>query len=643
MGGNRIIELDPVGGVEFVVRDMTGRETLGRPFNYDLEILTDVKHLNLNLDQLLGQPMTLKLELPDNRLRHFNGLVDEASFAGLHDQQARFRVTLRPWFWFLSKRSHCRIFQNKSVTDIVKQVFKDNKFTDFADLLTGRYESRDYCVQYRESDFDFVSRLLEDEGIYYYWSHDSDKHTMVLADSLSAHEPAAGYKEIVYRSSGDAQEDQDHISEWTLSQQICTSNFETDSYNFENPSKSLAAKGKGDPRKHALREHTRYDYGALYGDSARGESYAKIRIHELTAMQTVGRAHADARGVSCGALFDLADYPREDQNKQYLIIDAEYFISNSEMETGGGEATASFAVEFASIDANTVFRPARVTSKSVVRGPQTAVVVGKFGEDIWTDKYGRVKVQFHWDNEGKNDQDSSCWLRVAHAWAGKSWGTIAIPRIGQEVIVDFLEGDPDQPIITGSVYNDDNKPPYILPDNQTQSGIKTRSTKGGDTKKYNELRFEDKKGSEEIYFHAERDFKRVVENDDILEVGLETKKKGDQTVTIHNDRTVTLDEGNDKLEIKKGNRSVKVKEGSDKHDVNQNIDIKAGQKINIKASQELSITVGGSKLKMTPAAIELKGVQIKIEGNATLDLKAAMVTLDGSGMAMVKGGLVKIN
>jgi type VI secretion system secreted protein VgrG len=285
------------------------------------------------------------------------------------------------------------------------------------------------------------------------------------------------------------------------------------------------------------------------------------------------------------------------------------------METGGGEATASFAVEFASIDANTGFRPARVTSKSVVRGPQTAVVVGKFGEDIWTDKYGRVKVQFHWDNEGKNDQDSSCWLRVAHAWAGKSWGTIAIPRIGQEVIVDFLEGDPDQPIITGSVYNDDNKPPYILPDNQTQSGIKTRSTKGGDTKKYNELRFEDKKGSEEIYFHAERDFKRVVENDDILEVGLETKKKGDQTVTIHNDRTVTLDEGNDKLEMK----------------------------INIKASQELSITVGGSKLKMTPAAIELKGVQIKIEGNATLDLKAAMVTLDGSGMAMVKGGLVKIN
>jgi type VI secretion system secreted protein VgrG len=637
MSENWIVELDPVAGVELVLREMSGTEALGRPFKYDLEVLADAEHLNLDLDDLLGQSMTVRVELPDDKLRYFNGLIDEASCSGMYGQKGSFQLTLRPWFWFLSKKSHCRIFQNENVVGIVKKVFEDNGFSDFdVGGLSKYYEKREYCVQYRESDFDFVSRLLEDEGIYYYWSHDGKtgtvKHTMVLADSYSAHEPAEGYDEIVYRTSGEAQEDQDHISKWTLRHQVCTSAFAMDSYNYETPSTDLTARDEV-VRQHAHHEHERFDYGALYGTRSLGEAYTKTRIQELNAQQAVGEARADARGVSCGALFTLGDHPREDQNKEYLIVAAVYSITNSDVETGGGSATADFDVKFTAIDSQAAFRPARVTPRSVVRGPQTAVVVGKSGEDIWTDKYGRVKVQFHWDNEGKKDENSSCWVRVAHAWAGKNWGTVAIPRIGQEVIVDFLEGDPDQPLITGSVYNKENMPPYALPDNQTQTGIKTRSTKSGDKNKYNELRFEDKTGDEEIYFHAQRDFKRVVENNDTLEIGLETKDDGDQTITIHNDRSVTLKEGNDKLDVKK------------------TIDIKAGD--------ELAITVGQSKLTMkSDGTIELKGSKItiegqqsldatglmtKVEGKTKLDLKSVVVNLDASAMANIKGGIVKIN
>ena len=650
MSGNWIVKLSPIAGVDFVVHHLIGSEELGRPFLFELEILADVSRLDQNLEDLLGESVTVALELPDERIRHFNGLVSEASFSGLRGQQASFTLTLRPWFWFLSKRSDCRIYQNMTVPDVVKQVFRDNDFSDFEDKLTGKYETREYCVQYRETTFDFVSRLLEDEGIYYYWSHKDGKHTMVLSDSYSAHDTIPGYDQIVFRAEGEAHSDQDCIDEWKLVSQVCTSNYSLDSYNYEKSRTDLAARSKIS-RSHALGRHERYDYGALYGTSKLGEASAKVRVQELNAQQTVGRAHGNARGVSCGALFSLADFPRSDQNVEYMVVDTEYFIANSEIETGMGDATARFDIEFTCIDSKTPFCPARVTPASLVRGPQTAVVVGKAGEEIWTDEFGRVKVQFHWDDEGKKDENSSCWIRVAQVWAGKGWGAIAIPRIGQEVVVDFLEGDPDQPLITGSVYNDEYTLPYKLPDNKTQSGVKTRSTKQGDKNTFNELRFEDKKGAEEVYFHAERDFNRVVENNDTLKVGLEDKEPGNQTIEIHNDRTVTLNEGNDKLTVEKKDRIVKISSGNDSLDVAKKISIKAGDMLEIKVGKA-SLTMkknGDIDIKGKTITIDammqvnVKATKIQIDGKGTADIKAPKTSVEGQGMLDLKSsGMAKL-
>jgi type VI secretion system secreted protein VgrG len=387
-------------------------------------------------------------------------------------------------------------------------------------------------------------------------------------------------------------------------------------------------------------------------------------------------ATTDARGVAAGCLLTLTDHPREDQNADYLIVAATHHFINPDVE-----GTADHSCEFLLIPKAQTFRAPRVTPKPLIAGIQTAVVTGKAGEEIFTDSYGRVKVQFHWDRLGKNDENSSCFIRVAQTWAGKRWGAQFLPRLGQEVVVEFLEGDPDRPLITGSVYNADQPVPYALPDNMTQSGVKTHSTKTGDDKTFNELRFEDKKESEEVYFHAEKDFNRVVENNDTLTVGLEKKDAGDQTIQIHNNRTVTLDEGNDTLQVKKGKRDVKIDEGdhlltvgkgnreatistgndtltiskgnrevkidAGNHTVtvtqgNQTIKITAGS-MSTEAGQAIELKVGGNSIKIDTSGITIKGTMVSIEGMAKTDIKAPMTTVNGDGMLTLKGGLLQIN
>jgi type VI secretion system secreted protein VgrG len=313
-----------------------------------------------------------------------------------------------------------------------------------------------------------------------------------------------------------------------------------------------------------------------------------------------------------------------------------------------------FDCKFEAIGSQRPFRSASITPKPVVKGPQTALVVGKSGEEIWTDQYGRVKVQFHWDRLGEKNENSSCWLRVAQIWAGKQWGAIHIPRIGQEVIVDFLEGDPDQPIVTGRVYNSEQKVPYDLPANQTQSGLKSRSTKEGTAELFNELRFEDKKDEEQIYFHAQKNFDRVVENNDTLKVGFEKKDKGNQTIDIYNDRTVTLEKGHDKLQIKEGNRTELIDKGNDELTIaqgnntitisqgNLTIKIDAG-KASIEAAQEILLKVGNSSITIKPAAIELASVNIKSTADGQLEATGAQAKVTGSGMLDLNGGTIMMN
>lgn len=622
-----------IAGTEFILRRMHGEERLGRPFMYELELATEAD--DVDIEKMLGKSLTLEIEIGDDETRPLNGLVSQIAARGRHGDYSHFHVTVRPWFWFLTRSTDNRVFQEMSAPEIIKKIFKDDGYSDVKDELNGSYEKRDYCVQYNESSFHFVTRLMEEEGIYYFFNHEKTKHELVLADSASAHRNITGHK-LPFRTPGTADTSLHHISTWEWSKEIRSEVVELGSYDFEKPKSDLKVVSKAEPGKHGESGKERYEYGRLYVEKRTGEHLAKVRMEANMSGHAVVRGESNCRTMMTGGLFKLQEYSVESQNAEYLLVDATYSIEANDLAQFGDVGEASFTCAFRAIQSQTPYRLSRLTPKARVNGPQTALVVGKKGEDIWTDKHGRVKVQFHWDREGKSDEKSSCWVRVAHSSAGNTWGSFTLPRIGQEVIVDFLEGDPDQPIITGSVYNEDNKPPFDLPKNQTQSGVRTRSSTGGDTKTFNELRFEDKKGEEEIYLHAERDFNRVVENDDTLTVGLETKDKGDQTIEIHNDRSVTLNEGNDLLEIKKGNRDVKLKKGDLTIQVGQSkLIMKNDGKITLKG---LEITLdAGMKVKIKG------GIEVMVEGGAKTKVKGgAMLELEGGAMAKLKGGITMI-
>lgn len=617
-----------LGDADIHVQNMEGGEELGRPFKFTVELLS--KNHDLKLDDQLGQPLTVGIKIRDNKTRYFSGLVSQISYSGSVGGRARYIAIVRPWIWFLTYSSDNRIFQDKTVKDILADVFKGHG-QSAKQKLSGTYAKRSYCVQYGETDFDFVSRLMEEEGIYYYFEHANGNHELILSDSPSAHSAFPDYSKIKYFRPDNAEvRTEDHVDFWEVLHQVETQKVVVESYNYETPKTNLSANTEI-KRKHGQSGHELYEYGKNYPKANDGTKLSRVRAEEEQSRYQVATGGGNVMGVSAGCTFELEQFPRSDQNAKYLVISSNYQFVNNDVETGvGSSGGADFDCSFRVIPEQTPFRPLSITPKSRVRGPQTAEVVGPSGDEIYTDKYGRVKVQFHWDRDGKNDDKSSCWVRVSTAIAGQKWGMVAIPRIGQEVVVDFLEGDPDQPLIVGSVYNDSNMPPYDLPDNMTQSGFKSRSTKKGNPNTFNELRFEDKKGSEEVYVHAQRNHTRIVKNDDFLKVGTEKTDKGDQTIEIENSRSVTLHEGDDNLKVEKAD---------------QNIDVK--KKINIKAGDQLTITVGQSSLVMKKNGdITIKGKTIKfdasmeIKGKAgkSVDLKAAMVKVNGSGTVEIKGG-----
>lgn len=521
---------------------MTATESLGRLFQFELDLLS--KDPNIDFNQLLGQNVTVQLELPDDKTRYFNGFVSRFSQEGNFDDFNAYRMTLHPWLWFLTRTADCRIFQEMTVPDIIKKVFRDHGFTDFDEMLSGEYRKWTYCVQYRETDFNFVSRLMEQEGIYYYFKHEKSRHMLVLSDSVSAHDVFPGYEKIPYYPPDEhLRREKHHIHEWTISREVQPGVYALTDYDFENPKANLMVKS-AIAREHAQSKMEIFDYPGEYVTANEGEAYVRTRIEELQAEYEQAQGQANARGLAVGSLFELVGYPREDQNQEYLVVSATHELESDAYSSGSAEGSEDvYSCSFTALRSKEQFRPERMTPKPLVQGPQTAVVVGPSGEEIHTDSFGRVKVQFHWDRYGKKDQNSSCWVRVAQFWAGTQWGGIHIPRIGQEVIVEFLEGDPDRPIITGRVYNNDNMPPYELPAKATQSGIKSRSSKGGCADNFNELRFEDQKGGEEVYLHAEKDQINVVENDKTTSVGHDRIEDigNDHTEAIHGSMNLSVD------------------------------------------------------------------------------------------------------
>jgi len=644
----------PLGDDELLFQQLTGSEEMGRLFEFEVDLSREQKKGTVDVKALLGKDMTVKLEMTNGSVRYFNGAVVQFKHTGFAEGIYNYRAVLRPWLWFLTRKTNCRIFQEMTIPDIVKNILQEHGYVEVDDKVdSSSYDKLDYCVQYRESDFNFISRLMEHAGIFYYFKHEEDKHTMVITDNNSDYQSIDSYSEIPYFPPGNiSARERDHIFEWLNGSQLQSGTVEINDFDFEAPSSDLTAKSSAG-QGHMHDDFEVYDYPGKYTDTSVGSKRTDVRIEELNTQYSLINGHANAMGIQAGMEFSLSDYYFEEENTRHVVVAANYVIQGDNGLSNHDKRGVIFDVHFIALNSEQQFRPPRNTPKPVVSGSQTAIVVGKQNEEIWTDKYGRVKVQFHWDREGENNEKSSCWIRVSYPTAGKNWGWISLPRIGQEVIVSFLEGDPDQPMITGRVYNADQMPPYSLPDNQTQSGVKTRSSKKGVADNFNEIRFEDKKDEEELYIHAEKDFNRVVENNDTLKVGFDKTDSGDQTIEIYNDRTTSLDQGNDTLTVKKGDYAVDIDKGKRTINVkgddattissgNHSLDISSG-KSTIEAAVSIELKVGSNSVKIDQSGVTIKGLAVKIEGTTTAEMKSPMTTVKGDGMLTLKGGITMIN
>lgn len=652
-----------LGDDVLLLKSLSTTEQLGRLFHFELELLSEDHEIDFA--DIVGQNATVRLSLPDGSDRFFNGFINRFVQAPSQGELALYQATLVPWLWFLTRITDCRIFQEMTVPDILAQIFQDQGFSDFRNSLSETYPSREFCVQYRESDFNFVSRLMEEEGIYYYFVHENGKHTLVLADSKSAHTTYPGYETILHRYPEQAAVGQEYLFDWRVEQQVQSGIVCLNDYDFEKPKKALEVKATVS-RAHAVPDFEVYDYPGDYTEYSHGETYARRRVEELQVQHELVHAQSMAQGVCAGCLFTLEGHPRADQNREYLVTAVTcQVVEDPYASSRQAHKEAFFNCRLTALNSETPYRAARTTPRPVVQGPQTAMVVGPAGEEIYADKYGRVKVQFHWDRRSKADENSSCWLRVCQSAAGKGWGAMMLPRVGQEVVVEFLEGDPDRPIITGRVYNGESMPPYPLPDQKTVSTYKSNTSKGGQG--FNEIRFEDKKGSEQIFIHGERsedvrikgDAREYIGNERHLIVKknqLETvegnkhstvkgdrasQTEGDRGDTIKGDHLTAID-GNDHLTVK-SDRKIKV--GGDQHFLVGNWNNEASQKISIKSGMDINEKAEMNYAMEAGLAVHLKsGITMVIEAGTQLSLKVGgnFIDINPAGV-FIQGTMVMIN
>jgi type VI secretion system secreted protein VgrG len=616
----------------------SGSERLSAPFSFELELLSTQA---INFEDIVGKPVTITVAL-GNGDRYINGVISRFGQTGEDWNFRRYSAQVVPWFWLLTRRADCRIFQNKSTPEIIEEVFKSLGFTDYELSLTKSYPKRTYCVQYRETDFNFVSRLMEYHGIYYFFRHEAQKHVMVLADSPSAVQPCPVQHKAEYKGVDNThQDDLDVVITWLSEQELRPGSCALTDFNFETPLTTVSA-SVDSLVKTWKKELQVYDYPAGCDNKGDTETIARVRMEAEEVLQQVARSKTTCRAFLPGFKFELADHPVQSQNVEWLIAEVEHEATASGYRAGQTDQPSRYRNQIVCIPADVPFRPPRLTPVPYVQGPQTALVVGPSGEEIYPDKFGRVKVQFHWDRAGKYDADSSCWIRVSQAWAGKGWGAVSLPRIGQEVIVDFLEGDPDQPIITGRVYNGEDMPPYALPDEMTKTVMKTNSSKGGDG--FNEFRFEDKKGSEQIFLFAEKNLDIRVKNNEY-----ETVSKDLHLIVEQDKYEQTKNDHNETIE-----RDYAQAVGRDHH-----LKVTGKQAMEIGGSQSLKVTgdvaeqFGGNFATQVSQAAYLKagmtivleaptGITLKCGGNSVV-LDPSGVTITASGLVTIQGSMVNIN
>ena len=592
-------------GDELHFRELRGQENISQLFSLDVEMLSENE--SIDPKALLGRNATIEIETQGGGRRFIDGIVTRFGMQGQDHRHYAYKARLSPWLWLATRKSDFRIFQNLNVPDIVEQVLGVYGHP-MQRKLTRAYRSWDYCVQYNESDCDFVSRLMEHEGIYYFFEHASGQHTLVLCDDIIASHGALPGGESIpfYPPEKAAAGDQENIHAWQLEQEIKPGRHYIDDYDFKKPRAELSHMRR-DPPGHAHDGHETYEWPGGYTEYGDGDAYIRVRLKQGLTGHSRVRGQSCHRALATGYTFSLYNYPRGDQNRQYLITGLSYHLKENPRVSAVAPGAKGSAAEDGSFQryelqaqpTSLAFTPPRTTPKPRTTGPQTAVVVGPAGEEIWTDEYGRIKVQFHWDRLGSKDQNSSCWIRVATNWAGPGFGAISIPRIGHEVVVDFLNGDPDYPIVTGCVYNAANMPPWALPANATQSGIKTRSSKGGAAGAgmkngpgdANAIRFEDKAGAEQLWLHAQKDQLTEVENDEDKWVGNDRRKTidRDETSVIHRDRTETVDR--DETITVHNNRTERV-DHDEKISIGDNRNEDVGIDENISIGKNRSKTIG---------------------------------------------------
>ena len=639
----------------------SGEEAVSAPFRFTVDMLSEDDSIDPN--SILRSPITLTIQLVDDEERSLHGLVSRFVQLGQMAEEGltAYRAEVVPWLWFLSLSSECRIYQNKSVLEIAEQIFKDLGYSDFEFKCVKSYPKREYCVQYRETHLNFVSRLLEEEGIFYFFQHSDSKHVLTLADDTSAIKDCPVQSTVRVSAVPGAWQEEDVITSVQREHAAYIGKVTLRDYDYLQPSLQLenSVSGKGVEEV--------YDYPGSFVDLDEGERLARLQLEGREAWHELVRGEGVCRSLQSGYAFELKDHYRKDTNQKYQLLSVRHSARAGDYRAQDS-APFEYRNEFLAIPHSVPFRPIPRSRKPLVQGSQTALVVGKSGEEIWVDKHARVKVQFYWDRVGEKDEKSSCWVRVSSTWAGKGWGFIQIPRIGQEVIVDFLEGDPDRPIITGRVYNAEQVPPYDLPSNQTQSGVKSRSSKSGGTENFNEIRMEDLKGSELFYIHAEKDKQVLVKNDrsesvgnnETISIGNDrseevgknesisigenrTENVGkDESITIGGKRVDTvvgdevIDVGGDRSETVGKNETVSI-EGRRSHTITGKDKLEVGEDLVIEAGDKVVIKTGNASITMKSNG------EIKIEGkNITTD-DSGKTQIKASGDVNIKGAKVTSN
>ena len=591
----------PLGQNVLALERFQGHEAVGELFEFHIDAVSEAKDgkPEVTFDKALGNLCCVSIKNHDGSMRHFNGMLTEARWRGVQGSLFAYSLVLQPWLWMLSRVSDCHIFAKLTIPAIIKQVLGKScyPFADFEERYSSSYQPLEYCVQYRETDLQFVCRLMEEAGIFYFFEHSEGGHKLILGDSASAHHPKNGGSKLIFRQlAGQDRRKEEALHTWQAGRQFATGKYVLKDYDYLKPSNPLKSENEGGGAYRSANLE-RYDYPGRYEETSVGDNYARFRLEAEQATDKRCRAEGDSVSSCPGMLMKLAEHYEESQNVEHLIVSAEHSFSTNYYRSGSGASGGEdYSGIYEFLPKSVPFRLRQITPKPVIPGPQTAVVTGKGEIDV--DKHGRIMVLFHWDRE-KNKKYAR-WVRIAQVWAGKAWGGIYIPRVGMEVVVQFIDGDPDRPLVTGTVYNAENTVPYALPANKTIAGVKSNSSEGGGG--YNEFIFEDKAKSEKIVMHAQKDLEATIEHD--------------EKWTTHHDVIVQID----------NNRTEKI-----------------GNTWKVEATSKIEFIVGTSKIVMDPTSITIESLLIKIKAQTMLEATSLTTTVKGDAILTLKGGLVLIN